>query len=74
LRRLISDQEKSQVWLAFASASVSGLGADGNLTVEDVAEESEELADVMLDAYLSRFDEDYEDLEPEPKPKRRMKR
>jgi hypothetical protein len=70
--RKISEQEQRNVWLSFASAFVSSTEPED--LPKDVVEDAADLADMMLDAYLSRFDEGHAEEEDEPAPRKRRKR
>lgn len=65
---MISDQEKRNAWLSFASAALAGLLADADISLEDIGEDACALANGMLDAYLAKFES-----EEEPSPKRRKR-
>lgn len=68
---MISDQEKRNAWLSFASAALAGSAdalADADISLEDIGEDACALADGMLDAYLAKFES-----EEEPSPKRRKR-
>jgi hypothetical protein len=57
----ISDQEKRNAWLSFASAALAGSSegiSDTDVTYEDIEENVVSLADDMLDAYLARFEDE----------------
>jgi hypothetical protein len=70
----ISEQERRNVWLSFASAVVSTSDFLEEAIDEDHVNDIVEVADEMLDAYLSRFDEGHAEEEDEPAPRKRRKR
>jgi hypothetical protein len=47
----MTDNEKRQAWLAFASAAIAGAGADPKMDEDDVMEFATEVADGMLEVY-----------------------
>lgn len=53
----ISDQEKRNAWLSFASAAIAGFGPDSE-ELDDLEREVTELADGMLEAYIERFEKE----------------
>jgi hypothetical protein len=68
----ISDQEQRNVWLSFAAAVISSDPDASRCSLKDVVEDASDLADAMLDEYLSRFGEGEAEEEP-PQPRRRIK-
>jgi hypothetical protein len=79
--RVVSDDEERQVWLAFASAALSGLGGNPKKKFDAVLNDAADLADEMMEEYLERFEPSYERPEPEeeeedepPPPKRARRR
>jgi hypothetical protein len=81
---VISDLEKRNVWLSFASSALSSLAGKMNKSydLEDLEEDVLELADGLLDAFCEKFDPDYVPPEPEeddeqdeaPRQRRRSRR
>jgi hypothetical protein len=70
----ISDLERRNAWLSFASAALAGLGSDSKYELGQLEEDATDVADNMLDEYLSRFEPGHEpEAEPEP-PKRPSRR
>jgi hypothetical protein len=69
----ISDQEQRNVWLSFAAAVISSDPDASRCSLKDVVEDASDLADAMLDEYLSRFGDGEAEEEPAPR-KRRGKR
>jgi hypothetical protein len=80
---VISDQEKKNAWISFATGAISGSSANKTASFEDVIDDSAELADAMLEEYLARFDPNYkpdeggddeEEEEEEERPRRKTGR
>ena len=65
MSKIISEQERRNVWLSFASAAISGLGANPKKKFEAIIEDSSDLANAMLEEYLIEFEPGYEPEEEE---------
>jgi hypothetical protein len=62
----ISEQEKRNVWLSFATAAVSGFcGKSGAKVSTRALETAADVADEMLEQYLETFQEGYQRKEEE---------
>jgi hypothetical protein len=66
----INEAEKRQVWLAFATASIAATAGDPDCSMKDLVEDTCEVADEMLDAYLERFVGEQEESDEEERPVR----
>jgi hypothetical protein len=68
----VDDQERRQVWLAFASAITA---SESKMDGWELVEFAVEMADVMLDVYLERFEPGHVASYPkDPPPPRKKKR
>jgi hypothetical protein len=71
----ISDQEKRNAWLSFVSAAIAASGEaieDPKAGLEGIADDACTLADILLHAYLAKFED--EDGSDDQTPVRRKKR
>ncbi len=74
-RKVVSELEKRQAWLAFASAALSGVGGNPKKMFDAVLDDAVDLADEMMEEYLERFEPGYErQEEDEPPPPKRARR